>query len=102
MQVMNLRIQASHAVEDAAVAYLQQIKEKQKADRRAMRLQAVHTETLEAILNRWRFKAGLLHSKDLSRTRLITYYAMIQTVQEKPAQTTKVTIQYLRQEKCSS
>ena len=63
MQVVSLRMQASHAVEDAAVAYLQQMEETQKADKRAMWLQTVHTETLEPILDEWRFKTGLLHGR---------------------------------------
>ena len=44
-------LQARHAVEDVAVAYLQQMEEKQKADKTAMWLQTVHTETLETILD---------------------------------------------------
>ena len=68
LQVVNLRLQASHAVEDAAVIYLKQMEEKQEADRRAMWLQTVHTETLETILDEWRFKAGLLRQPEQNTT----------------------------------
>ena len=68
LQVVNLRLQASHAVEDAAVIYLKQMEEKQKATKREMWLQTVHTETLEAILDEWRFKAGLLKQPEQNTT----------------------------------
>ena len=51
LQVVNLRLQASHAVEDAAVICLRQMEEKQEATKRAMWLQTVHTETLETSLD---------------------------------------------------
>jgi hypothetical protein len=54
LQVMNLRIRASHAVEDAAVAYTEQMEQKQKTMRRKLWLQTVHAETLETILDEWR------------------------------------------------
>ena len=68
LQVVNLRLQASHAVEDAAVIYLKQMEAKQEADRRAMWLQTVRTETLETILDEWRFKAGLLKQPEQNTT----------------------------------
>ena len=66
--MVNLRLQARHAVEDAAVIYLKQMEEKQEATKRAMWLQTVREETLETILDEWRFKAGLLRQPEQTTT----------------------------------
>ena len=39
------------------------MEEEQKADKRALWLQTVHAETLEAILDEWRFKSGLQYGR---------------------------------------
>ena len=54
VQVMQMRLNASHAVEDAAVAFLEQLEEKQKANRRELWLQVVHSQTLEMIIDEWK------------------------------------------------
>jgi len=71
LQVMNLRIRASHAVEDAAVAYAEQMEQNQKTRRRKLWLQTVHAETLETILDEWKCamtksnvaRRGLVHTQ---------------------------------------
>ena len=54
VQVMEMRLNASHAVEDAAVVFLEQQEEKQKANRRELWLQVVHSQTLEMIIDEWK------------------------------------------------
>ena len=56
---MNIQLKASHAVEDAAVAYLEQLEKKQKDDRRELWLQIVHAETLEVIIEEWKSAAEM-------------------------------------------
>ena len=82
LQVMNLRIRASHAVEDATIAYTEQMELEQKEMQRELFIQAVHSETLETILDEWKCAITKAMSNSQRRTPLEISCVMMLTAQD--------------------